>query len=148
MSEQMRIMRSKELPRELNDRIVARHTSGQGYKRISATLKVPKNIVASIILKWKTFGTTTTLPRSGRPDKLSNRERRALVREVKRNPKITMPNTIPTVKLGGGSIMPRGCFSAAGAGRLVAIEAKMNAAKYRHFLAENLFQSSQDLRLG
>ncbi len=90
MSEQMRIMRSKELPEELRDRIVARHRSGQGYKKISAALKVPKSTVASIILKWKTFGTTRTLPRAGRPAKLSYRGRRALVRKVKKNPKITV----------------------------------------------------------
>ena len=41
-------MRSKELPKELRDRIVARHRSGQGYKRISAALKVPKSTVASL----------------------------------------------------------------------------------------------------
>ncbi len=86
----MRIMRSKELPEELRDRIVARHRSGQGYKKNSAALKVPKSTVASIILKWKTFGTTRTLPRAGRPAKLSYRGRRALVREVKKNPKITV----------------------------------------------------------
>ncbi len=68
MSEQMRIMRSKELPEELRDRIVARHRSGQGYKNISAALKVPKSTVASIILKWKTFGTTRTLPRAGQTE--------------------------------------------------------------------------------
>ncbi len=41
-----------------------------------------------------------------------------------------------------------GCFSAAGTGRLVAIEGKMNAAKYRDILDENLLQSAQDLRQG
>ena len=50
MSEQMRIMRSKELLKELRDRIVAKHRSGQGYKITSAALKVPKSTVASIIL--------------------------------------------------------------------------------------------------
>ncbi|KAL0173312.1 hypothetical protein M9458_033623 [Cirrhinus mrigala] len=174
------------------------------------------------------------LPRAGRPAKLSYRGRRALVREVKKNPKITvaelqrcsremgescrkstitaalhqsglhgrvarrkpllsarhmkarmdskmvrnkilwsdetkielfglnsmgyvwrkpgtahhLSNTVPTVKHGGGSIMLWACFSAAGTGRLVATEGKMNAAKYRDILDKNLLQSAQDLRLG
>ena len=58
----------------LQDRIVLRH--------ISAVLKVPKNTVASIILKTKKFGTTRTPPTVGRPEKLSNNRRRILVREV------------------------------------------------------------------
>ena len=51
-------MRSKELSVELRDRNMSRHRSGERYQNISAALKVPKNTVASIILKWKTFGTT------------------------------------------------------------------------------------------
>ena len=57
-------------------------------------------------------------------------------------------NTIPTVKHGGGSVMLWGCFSATGTGRLVRIEGKMDAEKYRAILSENLFQNVQDLRLG
>uniref|UniRef100_A0A4W5LBC1 ribose-5-phosphate isomerase n=1 Tax=Hucho hucho TaxID=62062 RepID=A0A4W5LBC1_9TELE len=60
--------------------------SGEGYQNISEALKVPKNTVASIILKWKKFGTTKTLPRAGRPAKLSHRGRWALIREVTKNP--------------------------------------------------------------
>ena len=52
--------------------------------------------------------------------------------------------TIPTVKHGRGSIMRCVCFSAAGTGKLVRIEAKMNGAKYREILDENLLQSAHD----
>ena len=57
----------------------------EGYQNISAAFKVPQNPVASIILKWKQCGTTKTLPRAGRPAKLSKRGRRALVRKVTKN---------------------------------------------------------------
>jgi hypothetical protein len=42
-------MRSKELSVELRDRIVLRHRSMEGYQKMSAALKVPKNTAASII---------------------------------------------------------------------------------------------------
>jgi hypothetical protein len=40
------------------------------------------------MFKWKKFGTTKTLPRTGRHAKLRNRERRALAREVTKNPMV------------------------------------------------------------
>jgi hypothetical protein len=46
--------------------------------------------VVFIILKAKKFGTTKTLPIAGHLAKLSNRGRRALVREVSKNPMITL----------------------------------------------------------
>jgi hypothetical protein len=51
---------------------------------------VPNNTQASIILKWKKLGTIKTLPRAGCPAKLSNQGRRALVREVTKNPMVTL----------------------------------------------------------
>ena len=57
---------------------------------ISASFKVPKNTVASIIHKWKHFGTTKTLPRADRPAKLSNQGRRGFVRVVTKNPMVTL----------------------------------------------------------
>ena len=58
------------------------------------------------------------------------------------------PGTIPMGKRGGGDILLCGCFSAAVTGRRVRIKGKMNGAKYREILDENLLQSAQDLRLG
>ena len=77
--------RSKELSIEPRDRIVSRHRSGEGYQKMSAELKVPKNTAASIILKCKKFETTKTHPRAGLLVKLSNRGRRTLVWEVTEN---------------------------------------------------------------
>ena len=51
MSEKKTPMRLKELSVELRDRIVSRHRSAEGYQKMSAALKVPKNTVASIILE-------------------------------------------------------------------------------------------------
>ncbi|KAG2466467.1 TCB1 transposase, partial [Polypterus senegalus] len=83
-------MKSKKLSVDVRDRIVSRHKSGEGYRNISAALKVPMSTVASIIRKWKKFETTRTLPRAGRPSKLSDQGRRALVREVTKNPIVTL----------------------------------------------------------
>uniref|UniRef100_A0A803J7M7 Tc1-like transposase DDE domain-containing protein n=1 Tax=Xenopus tropicalis TaxID=8364 RepID=A0A803J7M7_XENTR len=57
-------------------------------------------------------------------------------------------HTIPAVKYGGGSIMLWGCFSSAGTGKLVRVDGKMDGAKYRAILEENLLESAKDLRLG
>jgi transposase len=66
---------------------VSRHRSGDKYQNISAALK---NTVTSITLKWKKFGTTKTIPRAGRPAKLSNWGRSVLVRDVTKNPVVTL----------------------------------------------------------
>ncbi|KAG2469093.1 TC1A transposase, partial [Polypterus senegalus] len=83
-------MKSKDLSVDLQDRIVSKHKSGEGYRNISAALNVPMSTVASIICKWKKFETTRTFPRDVRPSKLSNWGRRALVREVTKNPMVTL----------------------------------------------------------
>ena len=54
--------------------------------------------------------------------------------------------TIPPVKHGG--IMLWGCFSSAVTGKLVRVDGKMDGAKYRAILEENLLEAAKNLRLG
>jgi transposase len=61
-----------------------------GYKKISKNLNIPRSTIKYIIKKWKEYGTTTNLPREGRPPKLIDQARRALIREATKRPKITL----------------------------------------------------------
>ena len=82
-------MKTKELSKQVRDKVVEKYRSGLGYKKISETLNIPRSTIKSIIKKWKEYGTTTNLPREGRPPKLTDQARRALIRgnkETKDNP--------------------------------------------------------------
>jgi len=81
--------RAKEVSDDLRRRVVDAHQSGDGYKRISKRLNLHPSTVRSIVVKWKQFHTTVTLPRSGRPAKISPRTAVKLVRDVSKDPKLT-----------------------------------------------------------
>lgn len=68
---------------------VIRLQSEQMYKTISRALSVPRCTASSATVNWKKFGTSRTLPRLSCLTQLSNWTRRALVREVTRNPTVT-----------------------------------------------------------
>lgn len=83
-------MVGKVLSKDLRDKVVKRHKLGEGYKKISKALAIPLSTIQSIIKTWKAYGTTNTLPRSGRPSKLDDRARRKLIREATKRPKATL----------------------------------------------------------
>ena len=56
--------------------------------------------------------------------------------------------TIPTVKHGRGSIMLRGCFAAAGTGKLQKVDGTVRKVQYIEILKHNLKSSARQLRLG
>uniref|UniRef100_A0A674EJM0 Tc1-like transposase DDE domain-containing protein n=1 Tax=Salmo trutta TaxID=8032 RepID=A0A674EJM0_SALTR len=80
----------RELPKHQRDLIVERYQSGEGYKRISKALHIPWNTVKTVIIKWRKYVTTETLPRTGRPSKIYEKTRRKLVREASKRPTATL----------------------------------------------------------
>ena len=53
-------------------------------------MSIPWSTINSIIKKWKEYGTTTNLPREGRPPKHTDQARRALIRVATKRPKISL----------------------------------------------------------
>lgn len=81
--------RSKELSEDLRSRIVDLYKAGKGYKTISKSLDVHQSTVREVVYKWREFGTVASLPRSGRPPKMTPRVQRRILREVKKNPRVS-----------------------------------------------------------
>ena len=82
-------METKELSKQVRDKVVEKYRSGLSYKKRSGTLNNPRSNTKSIIKKWKEYCTTTNLPRGG-PPKLTDQARRALITEATKRPKITL----------------------------------------------------------
>lgn len=81
--------RTKELSERLKKTIVDHYKAGSGYKKIAKELSIHISTARKVIAKWKVLKTTSNVPRSGRPRKISEKTARILVREAKRNPRVT-----------------------------------------------------------
>ncbi|KAF7651086.1 hypothetical protein LDENG_00116390 [Lucifuga dentata] len=97
-------MKTKEHSKQLCEKVIEKHKSGEGYKKISKSVNIPWSSVKSIIKKWKACGTTVNLPRAGRAPKLSDRARRRLVREATKTPMTTLKELQGSVAAIGESV--------------------------------------------
>ncbi|XP_068111851.1 ankyrin repeat domain-containing protein 11-like [Hyperolius riggenbachi] len=78
-----------EISEDLRRKVVEAHKNGKGYKSISKELSLHISTVRKIICKWKKFSTVASLPRSGRPTKISAKARRTIVKQMTTNPRVT-----------------------------------------------------------
>ena len=46
-------MKTKELSKQVRDKVVEKYRLALGYKKISETLNIPRSTIKSIIKKWK-----------------------------------------------------------------------------------------------
>src|SRR4029434_4148552 len=81
---------SKELSQDLCNLIVANHTDGIGYRRISKLLNIPVSTVWAMSRKWKEHDFTINWPRSGAPRKISDRGVKRIIGRVVQEPRTTV----------------------------------------------------------
>ncbi|XP_047433048.1 male-specific lethal 3 homolog isoform X2 [Mugil cephalus] len=92
-------MRHKELTKHQRDLIVERYRSGEGYKKISKALDISWNTVKGVINKWRKYGTTVTLSRSGRPSRVDKKTEANLVREDVERPAAAVEEQQPSLRV-------------------------------------------------
>ena len=81
--------KTRELCKDIRDKIVDLHKAGMGYRTIGKQLGEKAPTVGAIIRKWKKFKMTVNHPQSGAPCKISPRGASMIMRKVRHHPRTT-----------------------------------------------------------
>ncbi len=92
--------KTKELSKDVRDKIVDLHKAGMGYKIIAKQLGEKVTTVGAIIRKWK-HKITVKLPRTGAPCKISPRGVSMIMRTVRNQPRTTWEDLVNDLKAAG-----------------------------------------------
>src|SRR4029434_1166119 len=90
--------KTKELTKDVRDKIVDLHKAGMGYKTIGKKLGEKQTSIGTIIRKWKQHQTTVNRSRSGAPCKISPRAVSVIIRKVQNNPRSTQGELVNDLK--------------------------------------------------
>ncbi len=93
--------KTKELSKDVKDKIVDLHKAGMGYKTIAKQLGEKVTTVGVVIRKWKKHKVAVNLPRSGAPCKISPRGVSMIMRTVRNQPRTTWEDLVNDLKAAG-----------------------------------------------
>ncbi|KAJ8369733.1 hypothetical protein SKAU_G00097610 [Synaphobranchus kaupii] len=96
--------KTKELSKDVRDKIVDLHKAGMGYKTIGKQLGEKETTVGVIIRKWKKQKMTINRPRSGAPRKISPRGVSMIMRKVWDQPRTTREELVNDPKAAGTTV--------------------------------------------
>ncbi|KAJ8342658.1 hypothetical protein SKAU_G00325860 [Synaphobranchus kaupii] len=96
--------KTKELSKDVRDKIVDLHKAGMGYKTISKQLGEKDTTVGAIIRKWKKHKMTINRPRSGAPRKILPRGVSMIMRKVRDQPRTTREELVNDLKAAGTTV--------------------------------------------
>uniref|UniRef100_A0A4W5LCN9 Uncharacterized protein n=1 Tax=Hucho hucho TaxID=62062 RepID=A0A4W5LCN9_9TELE len=95
------MVKTKELSKDVRDKIVDLHKAGIGYKTIAKQLGEKVTTVGAINRKWKKHKRTVNLPRPGAPCKISPRGVAMIMRTVRNQPRTTREDLVNDLKAAG-----------------------------------------------
>uniref|UniRef100_A0AAY5K6A3 Transposase Tc1-like domain-containing protein n=1 Tax=Esox lucius TaxID=8010 RepID=A0AAY5K6A3_ESOLU len=93
--------KTRELCKDIRDKIVDPHKAGMGYRTIGKQLGEKATTVGTIIRKWKKFKMRVNLPRSGAPCKISPRGASMIMRKMRDQPRTTRQDLVNDLKRAG-----------------------------------------------
>ncbi len=93
--------KTKELSKDVRDKIVDLRKAGMGNETIAKQLGEKVTTVGAIIRKWKKHKITVNLPRTGAPCKISPRGVSMIMRTVKNQPRTTREDLVNDLKAAG-----------------------------------------------
>ncbi|KAI4900533.1 hypothetical protein NFI96_006829 [Prochilodus magdalenae] len=96
--------KTRELCKDIRDKIVDLHKAGMGYRTIGKQLGEKATTVGAIIRKWKKCKITHNLPRSGAPCKISPRGASMILRKVRNEPRITRQDLVNDLNRAGTTV--------------------------------------------
>ncbi|TKS70026.1 Transposable element [Collichthys lucidus] len=96
--------KTRELCKDIRDKIVELHKAGIGYRTIGKQLGEKATTVGAIIRKWKKFKMTVNLPRSGAPCKISPRAASIIMRKVRDQPRTARQDLVNDLKRAGTTV--------------------------------------------
>ncbi|KAJ8374544.1 hypothetical protein SKAU_G00051240 [Synaphobranchus kaupii] len=96
--------KTKELSKDVRDKIVDLHKAGMGYKTIGKQLGEKETTVGAIIRKCKKHKMTINRPLSGAPCKISPRGVSMIMRKVRDQPRTTREELVNDIKAAGTTV--------------------------------------------
>ncbi len=99
--------KTKELSKDVMDKIVDLHKTGMGYKTIVKHLGEKVTTVGAIIHKWKKHKITLILPRSGAPCNISLHGFLMIMRTVRNQPRTTWEDLVNDLKAAGTIVIKK-----------------------------------------
>ncbi len=90
--------KTKELSKDVRNKIVDLHKAGIDYKTITKQLGEKVTTVGAIIHQWRTHKITVNLPRTGAPCKISPLGVSMIMRTVRNQPRTTRGDIVNDLK--------------------------------------------------